>query len=214
MDKSNLVHLVDDDKSVRKSAAILLESAGYDVVAHVSGVAFLEVLKDQPTGCIILDMHMPVITGLQVQAELNARGVGWPVIVLTGQGDIGIAVQAMKNGAFEFLEKPYANDQLLKTLEEAFEKIDQLGEELAREASAKALIEALSQRELQIVQGLLAGLPNKLIAYELDLSTRTVEIYRANAMDKLKASSLSTALRIAMTAGVQPLEERRKSEGR
>ncbi len=214
MDKSNLVHLVDDDESVRESAAILLESAGYDVVAHVSGVAFLEVLKDQPTGCIILDMHMPVITGLQVQAELNARGVGWPVIVLTGQGDIGIAVQAMKNGAFEFLEKPYANDQLLKTLEEAFEKIDQLGEESAREASAKALIEALSQRELQIVQGLLAGLPNKLIAYELDLSTRTVEIYRANAMDKLKASSLSTALRIAMTAGVQPLEERRKSEGR
>ena len=206
-----LVHIVDDDEWVRESASILLDSAGFDIMAHESGVAFLEALPGLEPGCVILDMHMPVLTGLQVQEELAARGVNWPVIVLTGQGDIGIAVQAMKNGAFEFLEKPYENEQLLQTLNEAFEKIGQLHEESARESAARSLIESLSQRELQVVQGLLAGLPNKLIAYELDLSTRTVEIYRANAMDKLKASSLLTALRIAMTAGVQPLEERRKS---
>jgi two-component system response regulator FixJ len=206
-----LVHIVDDDEWVRESASILLDSAGFDIMAHESGVAFLEALPGLEPGCVILDMHMPVLTGLQVQEELAARGVNWPVIVLTGQGDIGIAVQAMKNGAFEFLEKPYENEQLLQTLNEAFEKIGQLHEESARESAARSLIESLSQRELQVVQGLLAGLPNKLIAYELDLSTRTVEIYRAKAKDKLKASSLSTALRIAMTAGVQPLEERRKS---
>ena len=211
MELTKLVHIVDDDEWVRESASILLDSAGYDIMAHESGVAFLEAQPELEPGCVILDMHMPVLTGLQVQEELAARGVHWPVIVLTGQGDIGIAVQAMKNGAFEFLEKPYENNQLLQTLDEAFEKIDQIHEESTREASARLLIEALSQRELQVVRGLLAGLPNKLIAYELDLSTRTVEIYRANAKDKLKASSLSTALRIAMTAGVQPLEERRKS---
>ena len=210
MELTRLVHIVDDDEWVRESASILLDSAGYDIVAHESGVAFLETLPELEPGCVILDMHMPVLTGLQVQEQLAARGVHWPVIVLTGQGDIGIAVQAMKNGAFEFLEKPYENNHLLQALTEAFEKIDQIHEESAREASARVRIESLSQRELQVVQGLLAGLPNKLIAYELDLSTRTVEIYRANAMDKLKASSLSTALRIAMTAGVQPLEERRK----
>jgi two-component system response regulator FixJ len=214
MSKSRLVHIVDDDDSVRESAAILLESAGYDVVEHVSGVAFLEAVGTAQPGCVILDMHMPVTTGLQVQAELINRGIPWPVIVLTGQGDIGIAVRAMKQGAFEFMEKPYQNEQLLRTLEEAFAKFDHLDQETARVASAQALIDSLSQRELQIVRGLLAGLPNKLIAYELDLSTRTVEIYRANAMDKLKAPSLSTALRIAMTAGVQPLEERRKGEER
>ena len=129
---TKLVHIVDDDEWVRESASILLDSAGYDIMAHESGVAFLEAQPDLEPGCVILDMHMPVLTGLQVQEELAARGVHWPVIVLTGQGDIGIAVQAMKNGAFEFLEKPYENNQLLQTLNEAFEKIDQIHEESTR----------------------------------------------------------------------------------
>jgi two-component system response regulator FixJ len=203
------VHVVDDDEAVRDGAEILLDSAGYDVVTHVSGSDFLAHLDVQLPGCLLLDIHMPGLTGLQVQTELRARGVDWPVIVLTGQGDVGIAVNAMKNGAFEFIEKPYKNDGLLEMLEDAFEKLAQRTQESARIASARALIDTLTPRELDVMRALLAGLPNKLIAYELDLSVRTVEIYRANVMGKLKARGLSSAVRIAMAAGVQPIEERR-----
>ena len=210
MSESRLVHIVDDDEAVRESAAILLDSAGYEAETHVSGVAFLETLQTAKPGCIFLDIHMPGMTGLEVQAELKARDVNWPVIVLTGQGDVGIAVQAMKNGAFEFIEKPYRNDALMETLDDAFEKLEAHTQESSRVAAAKTLIDTLTPRELQVMQALLGGLPNKLIAYELDLSVRTVEIYRANVMAKLKARGLSTAVRIALAAGVQPLEERRK----
>jgi len=208
MTQPRLVHVVDDDDAVRESAAILLESAGYDVETHDSGVAFLQELADGAPGCVLLDIHMPGITGLQVQTEMKARQMDWPVIVLTGQGDVGIAVQAMKSGAFEFLEKPYQNEILLETLRAAFETLEARTEESERSAGARALIDSLTPREREVMQALLAGLPNKLIAYELDLSVRTVEIYRANVMAKLKARGLSTAVRIAMAAGLSPLEER------
>ena len=123
---TRLVHIVDDDESVRESASILLESAGYEVVTHESGVAFLNALDHLAPGCIILDIHMPVLTGLQVQEELVGRGIGWPVIVLTGQGDVGIAVQAMKNGAFEYMEKPYKNEALLQTLHDAWDRASRM----------------------------------------------------------------------------------------
>jgi two-component system response regulator FixJ len=207
------VHIVDDDDAVRESAAILLESVGYDVITHDSGVAFLATLTTLTPGCILLDIHMPGMTGLEVQAELRARGATWPVIVLTGQGDVGIAVRAMKNGAFEFLEKPYKNETLLETLGDAFEAFETITQESMRTTNAKALIDSLTAREREVMQALLAGLPNKLIAYELDLSVRTVEIYRANVMAKLKARGLSSAVRIAMAAGLQPLEERRSDGG-
>jgi two-component system response regulator FixJ len=207
------VHIVDDDEAVRDGAEILLDSAGYDVITHLSGSAFIETLHRQPPGCVLLDMHMPGLTGLQVQGELRARGVDWPVIVLTGRGDVPIAVKAMKNGAFEFIEKPYKNDALLETLGDAFAKLELRTHESARIAAARALIDTLSPRELEVMRALLAGLPNKLIAYELDLSVRTVEIYRANVMGKLKARGLSTAVRIAMAAGIEPLEARRPESG-
>jgi two-component system response regulator FixJ len=127
------------------------------------------------------------------------------VIVLTGQGDISIAVQAMKNGAFEFLEKPYLNEVLLEAARDAFARLEATTEDRAITAQAKAGIAKLTGREMQVMQGLLAGLPNKLIAYELDISVRTVEIYRANVMEKLGARSLSTAVRIALAAGIEPL---------
>ena len=195
MSEPRVVHVVDDDDAVRESAEILLDSAGYEVVPHESGNAFLEVVEGARGGCILLDIHMPGLTGLEVQAELKSRNLDWPVIVLTGQGDVGIAVQAMKNGAFEFLEKPYKNEALLETLEDAFEAFEARTKESSRSAQAKALIETLTPRELEVMQALLAGLPNKLIAYELDISVRTVEIYRANVMAKLKARGLSTAVR-------------------
>jgi len=209
MSLSRTIHIVDDDEAVRESTSLLLEIAGHEVVTHVSGVAFLKVLENAEPGCILLDIQMPEMGGLEVQAELKALGCEWPVIVLTGHGDIAVAVQAMKNGAFDFLEKPYENDLLLETLNDAFERLEANVEESARVSQAKALIEMLSNRELQVLRALLAGLPNKLIAYELDLSVRTVEIYRANVMSKLNARGLSTAVRIAMAAGLQPLEERK-----
>lgn len=210
MAAARTVHVVDDDDAVRESASILLDSAGYEVVTHASGVAFLDAVDGLAPGCILLDIHMPGLTGLQVQGRLKARGLDWPIIVLTGQGDVGIAVQAMKNGAFEFLEKPYRNEVLLETLADAFDTLEARTQESARVTEARALVDGLAPRERQVMQGLLAGLPNKLIAYELDLSIRTVEIYRANVMGKLKARGLSTAVRIAMAAGLEPLEEGRR----
>ncbi|MDB5459335.1 MAG: two component transcriptional regulator, LuxR family [Caulobacteraceae bacterium] len=208
-----LVHLVDDDEAIRESAAFLLEIAGYEVQVHRSGVAFLDVmgeaLGEAQACCVLLDIHMPGLSGLDVQLKLNERGFTWPVIILTGQADIGAAIQAMKNGAFEFLEKPYHNAGLLEALVGAFTKSERSMEENAKAGHARALIARLSKRERQVMQGLLAALPNKLIAYEYDLSIRTVEIYRAKVMDKLEARGLSAAVRIAITAGLEPLEERR-----
>jgi len=204
-----LVHLVDDDDAIRESAAFLLETAGYDVQTHASGVAFLEHLETSDRTrpcCVLLDIHMPGLSGLEIQLRLNDLGFVWPVIILTGQADIGIAIQAMKNGAFEFLEKPYENAALLGSIAEAFSKSV---EQSAKTAHARALIGRLSNRERQVMQGLLAALPNKLIAYEYDLSVRTVEIYRAKVMEKLGARGLSSAVRIAIAAGLEPLNERR-----
>jgi len=125
--------------------------------------------------------------------------------VLTGRGDVSTAVQAMKNGAFEFLEKPYLNDALMQAVSDAFAKLEATTEDRVMTARAREQVAKLTNREMQVMQGLLAGLPNKLIAYELDISGRTVEIYRANVMDKLVARSLSTAVRVALAAGVEPL---------
>jgi len=205
MPSRRIVHIVDDDDDVRESASLLLESAGYTVRAHPSGVAFLDALDDTVPACILLDIHMPQMDGIEVQQQLVARGVTFPVIVLTGRGDVSTAVQAMKNGAFEFLEKPYLNDALMQAVGDAFSKLEATTEDRVMTARAREQVAKLTNREMQVMQGLLAGLPNKLIAYELDISGRTVEIYRANVMDKLEARSLSTAVRVALAAGVEPL---------
>lgn len=208
MTTDRTVHVVDDDELVRAVAGETLRQAGYAVCEHDSGVGFIEALDREAPGCVLLDIHMPAMDGIAVQEAMNARGVHWPVIVLTGRGDIGLAVQAMKNGAFEFLQKPYDEEALKRVLADAFEKLNAQSEEDARIARAKALIDSLSGRELQVMRGLLAGLPNKLIAYELDLSVRTVEIYRGKVMDKLGVRSLSTAIRLALAAGLEPLVEK------
>lgn len=204
---SRLVHIVDDDEILRDVAQHQLTDAGYRVVQHGSGASFLSVLDDAEAGCVLLDMHMPEVGGLEVQQTLKSRGVDWPVVVLTAQGDVRVAVEAMKNGAFEFLQKPFDAEALTAVLEDAFAKFEAASEEAAQIQRAKQLIGALSGRELQVMQGLLAGLPNKLIAHELDLSVRTVEIYRGKVMEKLQARGLSTAVRLALAAGVEPLEE-------
>ncbi len=205
MSARRILHIVDDDDDVRESAALLLEAAGFEVVAHASGVAFLEDLDPAVPACVLLDIHMPQMDGIEVQRQLAARGIAFPVIVLTGRGDISSAVQAMKNGAFEFLEKPYVNEILMAAVADAFGKLEATTEDRAATAEARERVAKLTNRETQVMRALLGGLPNKLIAHELDISIRTVEVHRANVMEKLHAGSLSTAVRIALAAGIQPL---------
>ncbi len=200
-----IVHVVDDDDDVRDSAAMLLEASGYEVRTYPSGVAFLDAPGAAVPGCILLDIHMPEMSGLEAQRRLTASSVQWPVIVLTGQSDISLAVQAMQNGAFEFLEKPYPNDTLLEAVRDAFARLEATSEDRAMTADAKVRVARLTDQEVQVMRVLLAGLPNKLIAFELNISVRTVEIHRANVMEKLDARSLTTAVRIALAAGVEPL---------
>lgn len=207
MSEPRIVHVVDDDEAVRVSALLLLERAGYEVREYASGVEFLERLNEEEPGCVLLDIHMPQLTGLEVQQALTDRRIEWPVIVLPGQGDVGIAVQAMKNGAFEFLEKPYANQALLAGIADAFDRLQAGRAESDRVARAKSLVARLTPREVEVMRGLLAGMANKAIGYELDISARTVEVYRAAIMEKLEAQGLSTAVRIAMAAGLDPLED-------
>jgi two-component system response regulator FixJ len=203
------VHVVDDDDAVREASEILLESAGYDVIPHDSGSAFIADLEGQPPGCVLLDMNMPGLSGLQVLAELKARGVGWPVIIRTGRGDLGIAVQAMRDGAFEYIEKAYRSEGLLETLGQAFEQLEHGTQDANFIATAGALTDTLTPREINVMRALLAGLPDKLIAHELGLSVPSVDIHRASIIGKLKARGLATAVRIALAAGLQPLAARR-----
>lgn len=207
MSPPRTVHVVDDDELLRAFSEQTLTAAGFDVQQHETGDAFLAALEGVRPGCVLLDIHMPGSSGLEVQAALNDRKVGWPVVVLTGRGDVRVAVEAMKNGAYEFLEKPYEPAALLATLDSAFQAFEADTEARAEVARAKALIATLSARELQVMQGLLAGMPNKIIAYALGLSVRTVEIYRAHVMDKLQARGLSTAVRLALAAGIEPLPD-------
>ena len=208
-----LVHLVDDDEAVRESAAFLLRTNDYEVLTHTSGDAFIAYLDSPLNGprqcCVLLDVRMPGRGGLDVQRELHDRNVTWPVLIMTGHADIDIAIKAMKNGAVDFFEKPVDSETLLASLDAAFAKLERTQGQSQRVAQAHALVSRLTQRERQVMGGLLAALPNKIIAHELDLSVRTVEIYRAKVMTKLQARGLSAAVRLAIDAGLEPLSERR-----
>ena len=201
MDK-RLIHLIDDEDAIRRSAGFMLRTSGFDVKTYESGVAFLKEAKTANPGCILLDVRMPEMDGLEVQRDLNARGVAMPVIVLTGHGDISIAVQAMKAGAVDFLEKPFEKAHLLDAIERAFERLEKREDALNAEHEASVRIAALTPREQDVLRGLVRGHPNKTIAYDLGISPRTVEVHRANCMTKLEVRSLSEALRIAFAAGL------------
>jgi two-component system, LuxR family, response regulator FixJ len=195
------VYIVDDDDAVRASLHSLL-SVRFDLVIrnYRSGDIFLEDVDELDPGVVLLDFHMPGSTGLDV---LNAiQGKKFVSVILTGQGNVTLAVQAMKAGALDFIEKPYEADQLMAVLQRALETLDETSEERDRTESAKAKIDKLSPRETDVLRGLIEGRSNKVIAYELDISPRTVEIYRANLMDKLDVRSLSEALRVAFAAGL------------
>ena len=197
-----VVHLVDDDEAVRRSAGFMLKTSGFKVISYVSGLELLKVAKELVPGCILLDVRMPGMDGLQVQGALKERGVDLPVIVMTGHGDISVAVQAMKAGAVDFIEKPFEKAALLSAIDEGFARIEHAGRSRARAGEAQVRLQALTPRERDVLEGLVKGHPNKTIAYDLDISPRTVEIHRANLMSKLGVASLSEALRIAFAAGL------------
>lgn len=197
-----LVYLVDDDEAVRRSAGFMLKTSGFTVETFASGVEFLKEAGHAEPGCILLDVRMPGMDGLEVQRTLCERGIAMPVIVLTAHGDIGVAVSAMKAGAIDFIEKPFEKAVLLGAIEEGFAHLERADRNKVRADEAAVRLKALTPREHDVLQGLVRGHPNKTIAYDLGISARTVEIHRANLMAKLGVHSLSEALRIAFAAGL------------
>ena len=201
MAREQVVHFIDDEHSVRESSAFMLRASGYKVRTYISGVEFLAGFQRAQPGCILLDIRMPEMDGLAVQAELNLRASRMPVIVLTGHGDIITAVAAMKAGASDFIEKPFEMSSLTAAIETAFVRLD-ASDTREHRHEAEARLAVLSAREREVLSGLATGRPNKVIARDLGISPRTVEVYRAAMMKKLDARSFSAALRIAFAAGV------------
>ncbi|HEY9554762.1 response regulator transcription factor [Allosphingosinicella sp.] len=197
---------MDDDRDVRRSISFMLGTAELSSRPFGSGADFLESLGELQPGCILLDIRMPEIDGFEVMAELSRRGIDWPVIVMTGHGEVSIAVRAMKLGAVDFIEKPFDEGLLLSSLERAFGLLKDRGERAERKRQAQDRIGALTTREHEVLQGLMAGLPNKVLARRLGISLRTVEMHRANMMDRLQAGSLAEALTLAVQAEIEPLE--------
>ncbi|HAE94364.1 MULTISPECIES: response regulator transcription factor [Hyphomonas] len=194
------IFLVDDDEAIRHSASFMLRHAGYTVKTFPDGMTFLDAYAPNDSACILLDVRMPGMDGLAVQQALSERGNKMPIIVLTGHGDVSVAVQAMKNGAIEFLEKPYEKKALLEAIENGFNRIADHAAEADQRSEAVAKLTRLTGRESEVLDCLVDGMTNKAIAETLSISPRTVEIHRANLMEKLEADSLSAALRIAFTA--------------
>jgi two-component system response regulator FixJ len=197
-----IVHIVDDDAAVRQSLAFLLGSAGLTVRLYDSASAFLAELSAVKGGCLVTDVRMPGMTGIELLQQLRARACGLPANVITGHGDVPLAVEAMKAGAIDFIEKPFDQEALLHAVHAALER--GMGGEGGDDPAIAAKLATLSERERQVLEGLVAGHPNKTIAAELGISPRTVEVYRANLMTKMGAGSLSELIRMAIIAKVAP----------
>lgn len=202
IDDPRTVHVVDDDEAIRQSISFLLRKAGYTVETYPAGTAFLKAVTRKSQGCVLMDVRMPDIDGLEVQARLSQQGIAMPVVMLTGHGDVTLAVRAIKAGAIEFLEKPFERLMLIDAIEAALRHAARTGREHLAANDAVVRIAALTARERDVLDGMVLGRPNKLIAFELGIATRTVEVHRASLMEKLSARSLSDVLRIAFAAGL------------
>lgn len=196
------VHIVDDDPSLRNSLRFLLTNSGRRTMTYERGEDLLALLDTLEPGPVLLDVHLAGIDGLEVQRELARRGGHLPVVIITGHGDIAMAVRAMKAGAVDFLTKPFAREDLLAVLEQADERLasQRAGEDLRGAASGR--LELLTPREYDVLNELARGLPNKTIGSDLGISPRTVESHRANIMRKLDVRTFPDALRIAFAAGL------------
>jgi two-component system response regulator FixJ len=195
-----VVHVIDDDDSAREALGFLIDCAGFEVRSYESAVSFLEALPGIEHGCIVTDVRMPELTGVELIERLKALGVEDPVIVITGHADVPMAIQAMKAGVADFLEKPFSDDAILGAIRAALARRNGREEADAERAAIGARIATLSQRESEVMEGLVAGHANKVIAYDLNISARTVEVYRANVMTKMKAGSLSELVRMVTIA--------------
>ena len=202
MTQGRVVHVIDDDVDVRQSLAFLLSTAGLAVRVHESAVAFLNVLPGIQDGCIVTDVRMPGVDGIELQKRLKTANNTMPVVVMTGHGDIALAVEAMKEGALDFIEKPFDDEVMLAAIRTALARRSGEIERSSADSQIQARIDLLSDREREVLDGLVAGKPNKIIAYDLGISARTVEIYRANVMTKMQADSLSALVRMALRAGL------------
>jgi two-component system response regulator FixJ len=196
------VHVVDDDAAVRDSLAFLLRAAELEVVTYESAVAFMRAAPAIKAGCVITDVRMPDMSGIDLLRRLKELKIALPVIVITGHGDVPLAVEAMKIGAADFLEKPFDDEVLLASVRFALNAREQYSKRQAERADIENRLATLSNRERDVLEGLVAGRANKQIAFDLGISPRTVEIYRANLMTKMQAASLSDLVRMALIAEI------------
>lgn len=195
-----LVHVIDDDPAVRDSLAFLLETANLSPRTYDSAVDFLEALPEVTSGCVVTDVRMPEMTGIELVRRLKGQGFRLPIVMITGHADVPLAVEAMKAGVADFIEKPFDDEVLLAAIHAALRDGEKDRQGAAEVAEICARMDILSGREREVLGGLVAGHANKVIAFDLGISPRTVEIYRANVMTKMKAASLSELVRMAMLA--------------
>jgi two-component system response regulator FixJ len=196
------VYIIDDDEAMRDSLDFLLDTADFQVSLFESALDFLDALSTIDFGCVVSDVRMPGIDGIELLKRLKAGGSLFPVVIITGHGDVPLAVEAMKLGAMDFLEKPFEDDRLIGMIEAALKRAEPGVKSEAATLEIQSRIASLSPRERQVMDGLVAGLSNKLIAREYDISPRTIEVYRANVMTKMQVASLSELVRLAMRGGV------------
>ncbi len=205
MGNAATIFIVDDDEAIRDLLQLLLESAGFqNIQVFGSSRRFLDAATPQPGDCLLLDIRMPDMDGLELQSELNRRGARLAVIIMTGHGDVPIAVRAMKAGAADFIEKPFSDLLLLDAVRRALAQSVELNRQGEESGETQRRLARLTAREREVLEGMVAGRPNKVIAYDLGISPRTVEIHRARVMDKMQARSLSALVRMAIGAGIGP----------
>ena len=197
-----VVHIVDDEEAVRNSLAFLLQTSGFAVRVHESATDFLKVAPTVANGCLITDLRMPDMDGVELLRRLRAAGALLPAIVITGHGDVQMAVEAMKNGALDFIEKPFADDVLIESIARAVSRAAEQRQSTTAADLVRSRLDTLSERERQVLGGVVAGQPNKTIAFNLGISPRTVEVYRAGLMAKMQAKSLAELVRMVMDSGV------------
>ena len=196
-----VVHIVDDDEAVRDSLAFLLQAEGLAVKTYESASSFLSGARQAAAGCLITDVRMPEITGIELMRRLGELGLAFPVIVITGHGDVPLAVEAMRAGALDFIEKPFDDAIILKAVKAALQDALADTERTAERAAVSERMATLTSRERDVLNGIIAGHANKVIAYDLGISPRTVEVYRANVMTKMRADSISDLVRMTLIAG-------------
>lgn len=202
MSNKGKIYVIDDDEAMRDSLNFLLDSAGFHVTLFESAQNFLDRLAGLEFGCVVSDVRMPGIDGIEMLKRMKASQSTFPILIMTGHGDVPLAVEAMKLGAVDFLEKPFEDDRLIGMIEAAIRQAEPAAKSETITHEIAARVATLSPRERQVMDGLIAGLSNKLIARDYDISPRTIEVYRANVMTKMQANSLSELVRLAMRAGL------------